>query len=315
MRQRAIAATLRMRGFAPEQALLLSCDPRSGSTWLSELLVAAAPSAVIWEPFHLDSAPRVREAGFAWRQVIPAEADWPEAEALVRDILSGRCINDWTSWASSFGEFLAAERLVVKCCRANGFLPWMLRRIAFRRRPIHFLRHPFAIAASQIRMGNFGTDGMAADLERGPFAADFVESAAYIRGLETDEERIVAMWCRVQGPALRDPVTAEKAVRLHYETMTLDPAAEIGRLFAAWGEPVPEPVLSRVRRASRMTEDASLLDAPEAQVGKWQTHFTDRQVARMGRVLRDFDIAAYDETPLPRRLENSPAAPAAASPA
>ncbi|MCL3881749.1 sulfotransferase [Marivita sp. GX14005] len=299
LRSSFIAATLRYRGFEPEDALLLSCDPRSGSTWLSEVLCAARPSAVIWEPFHLDNAPKVRELGFAWRQIIPPDAEWPEAEALIREILSGLHINRWTGWASRVAEFQRAERLIVKCCRANGFLPWLLRRIEFRRRPVHFLRHPFAIAASQLRMGNFGTSGMSDDLERGPYAADLADSAAYIRALTSDEERIVAMWCRVQKPALDDPVTARRAVRMHYETLTLNPEAELVRLFAAWGEPLPTSALDAIETASRMTEDASKLGDAEAQIGKWQQQFSDRQINRMADVLRQFEVDVYDDSPMP----------------
>ncbi|QAX32114.1 hypothetical protein [Leisingera sp. NJS204] len=300
LRAPVIAAALKMRGFRAEDAVLLSCDPRSGSTWLSEVLCAAAPSAVIWEPFHLDHAPKVRDFGFAWRQIIPPGADWPEAETLLREVLSGRHINGWTGWASPVADFLRARQLIVKCCRANGFLPWMLRRIAFRRAPIHFLRHPFAIAASQIRMGNFSTDGMEADLARGRYAGDLAESARYIRALDTDEERIVAMWCRIQQPALEDPVTRARTVRMHYETLTLHPEQEIARLFAAWGSPVPAAALARIDKASRMTVDASLLGNPQAQVGKWQQAFSDRQISRMSRVLTDFGIGVYDETLLPK---------------
>lgn len=299
LRSKAISTGLRLRGLRAEDALVLSCDPRSGSTWLSEVLTACTPSAVIWEPFHLDEVPRVRESGFAWRQYIPPEADWPEAEGLVRDILCGRVINQWTSWASPAYSFMTAERLIVKCCRANGFLPWMVRRFDFRRRPIHFLRHPFAIAASQIRMGNFDTAGMDADLDRGPYTKDLSESAEYIRGLQTDEERIVAMWCRIQKGVLDDPLTQERVVRMYYETLTVSPEAEIRRLFEAWGEAVPEIAQAQVHKASRMTQDESLLDDPEQQVGKWRNQFTDRQIERMSRILIDFGITVYSEAPMP----------------
>ncbi|OED47338.1 hypothetical protein [Leisingera sp. S232] len=304
-RARLIETALRVRGFCAEDAVLLSCDPRSGSTWLSEVLCAAEPSAVIWEPFHLEHAPRVRAFGFAWRQIIPPDADWPEAETLVRAILAGRHINSWTGWASPAADFLRARQLLVKCCRANGFLPWMLRRIAFRRAPIHFLRHPFAIAASQLRMGNFSTGGMDADLARGRYAGAGTDTARYIRSLTSDEERIVAMWCRVQQPALEDPLTQAQAVRMHYETLIAEPAQEIGRLFAAWDRPVPAGVLAHTGKASRMTMDASQLGNPAAQAGKWQQAFSDRQVSRMSRVLRHFGVTVYDESILPK--ETAPA--------
>lgn len=299
LRARFISMALHLKGFEPEDAMLLSCDPRSGSTWLSEILCASRPSAVIWEPFHLDNAPGVRDLGFSWRQYIPAEADWPEAEQFIRGVLCGAHINQWTGWASPVADFVRAEHLLVKCCRANGFLPWLVRRVAFRRKPIHFLRHPFAIAASQLRMGNFGTSGMEDVLSHGRYSAYLSEHADYIRGLESDEERIVAMWCLIQKPALCDEVTQKRTIRMHYETLKLYPEREVARLFHVWGEPVPDGVLARMDQASRMTVDGALIDDPMAQVGKWRREFSDRQVERLSRILTHFEIREYSEALLP----------------
>lgn len=299
LRSAAISTALRIKRHRPEDAIVLSCDPRSGSTWISEVLGAATPSAVIWEPFHRGKVPEVRDLGFAWRQCIPADADWPEAEKMIRKILSGGVINQWTSWANPAADFVRAERLIIKCCRANGFLPWMVRKIAFERKPIHFLRHPFAIAASQIKMGNFDTSGMDRDLDRGPYTDNMIETSRYIRGLSSDEEKIVAMWCRTHQAALNDPVTRDRTIRVHYENLTVNPGPEIKRVFGGWGESMPENVLALVRKASRMTEKSSKLETPEQQISKWQKHFTDRQVARMAAVIKDFDVVNYGESMMP----------------
>ncbi len=299
LRSAVISTALRVKRHKPEDAIVLSCDPRSGSTWISEVLGATTPSAVIWEPFHRDNVPEVKDLGFAWRQYIPADANWPEAETLIRKVMSGGVINQWTSWANPAVDFLRAERLIVKCCRANGFLPWMVRKIAFKRKPIHFLRHPFAIAASQIKMGNFDTEGMDRDLDRGPYTQYIVESSRYIRGLSTDEEKIVAMWCRTHQAALNDPLTRERTIRVHYENLTMDPAREIQRVFDGWGESMPSNVLSLVRKASRMTEKTSKLETPEQQISKWRKHFSDKQVARMTNVITDFNLTNYGENVMP----------------
>jgi hypothetical protein len=299
LRSASIATALRIRRHRPEDAIVLSCDPRSGSTWISEVLSAATPSAVIWEPFHRDKVAEVNDLGFAWRQYIPADADWPEAEALIRKILSGGVINQWTSWANPAADFVRAERLIIKCCRANGFLPWMIRKIAFERKPIHFLRHPFAIAASQIKMGNFDTGGMDRDLDRGPFAQEMSETSRYIRGLTTNEEKIVAMWCRTHRAALNDPLTTNRTIRVHYENLTVNPGPEIRRIFDGWGESMPVNVLSLVHKASRMTEKSSQLETPKQQISKWQKHFNDKQISRLTAVLKDFGIGIYDQSVMP----------------
>jgi len=189
-----ISSINRLRRHRPEQAIVLSCDPRSGSTWLGELLSNSEATATVWEPYHLDEAPKVRDFGFAWREYIPAHAHWPEARELNAQILSGHHMNHWTGSATPVKDYLSANRLIIKCCRANGFLPWLVRNFDFERKPIYFLRHPFAIAASQLKMGNFGTQGMDEALGQGRYSNDLKEASDYIRSLKTDEERIVGMW-------------------------------------------------------------------------------------------------------------------------
>jgi len=299
LRHGAIAAHATLARRRPEDAVVLSCDPRSGSTWLSELLGDGLNAATIWEPFHLGEVPQVRAFGFGWREYIPADADWPEAEALIRRILAGRVVNAWTTSANRTTDFLTADRLLVKCCRANAFLPWMARRIDFTSRPIHFLRHPFAIVASQLKMGIFSGEGLRDALLKGRHAARLADQVDYILGLESDEERIVAMWCRTHLPCLTDPKRGELWFTMHYERLMVDPQAEVTRLFEAWRRPVPDGMLDRVRNPSRMTQDNSLETDPMAQIAKWQSRFPDSKQRAMLAVLSHFGICVYGQDPLP----------------
>lgn len=293
----------------PADAMVLACEPRGGSTWLSELLAVAEPSATIWEPLHLTRAPEAADLGFGWRQLIPADAEWPEAEALMRRILTGRTVNDWTASASSVRSFLRAQRLIVKFCRANALLPWLARRFAFRRKPVYFLRHPFAIAASQIRMGNFRTDRLDESLTSGRFSELRAREAAYVRTLRTEAERLVALWCLTNRPALADPEAGQRWVRMHYEDLIRRPEPEIDRLFAAWGETAPAAVLDRVRRASRMTQEGSLRNDPEEQLTKWRDVFDPAERRALRDVLDWFEISIYGDEPFPSGSPGSDPAP------
>ena len=153
-------------------------------------------------------------------------------------------------------------------------------------------------------MGIFGTSGMDEDLDRGPYATHLADSAKYIRNLRTDEEKIVAMWCRVHRIALEDEVTESRVVRLYYESLCLHPEREVARLFDAWNEPIPHVALKYIRKASRMTQEGSRLATPAQQVARWQTYFSDVQIARMARILSDFEMDVYGEDPLPKEHSN-----------
>lgn len=299
LRSSLISAHAALARRRPEDAIVLSCDPRSGSTWLSETLGQSLNAATIWEPFHLVEAPEVQQFGLGWREFIPADAEWPEAEALVRRILSGRLINPWTSSANRAKTFITADCLLVKCCRANGFLPWMVRRIDFKTRPIHFLRHPFAIVASQLKMGNFNGSGLRDALFEGRYADQLSHQADYLLGLQSDEERIVAMWCRTHLPCLTDPERDRYWITTHYENLLSEPEAEITRIFSQWDRPVPTNILESIRRPSRMTQQGALKTDKVAQITKWQNDFPDSKQREMAAVLTHFGVTCYNQDPFP----------------
>lgn len=283
----------------PEAAVVLSCYARSGSTWLQELLSPMLKAATVWEPFHLDEAPKVRDLGFGWREYIPLDAEWPEAEDLFRQILSGRLINAWTGSASRFSHFLTADRLLVKCCRANSFLPWMVRRVAFEMQPVHFLRHPFAVVPSMLKFGKFDGRGLHDALFKGSYVDRLSHHNDYILGLQSDEERIVAIWCRSQIPCLTDPERDRYWITSYYEQLLLDPDAEIARIFSKWDRPVPSDVQERVGRPSRMTQGDALQSDAMAQISKWQDVLPDSKQRAMLAVLGHFGVTCYGQDPFP----------------
>ena len=299
MRAAALWTHARLRRHAPEDALVLSAEPRGGSTWVGELLESEGNVATVWEPLHIRRVPTVRNFGFTWRQYIPADADWPEARKLMAEILSGRVVNDWTSSASSVGDHLSADRLLVKFCRANASLPWLTRQFDFTRKPLFFLRHPFAIAASQAEMDNFPFTQVIETVTECRFADDREHHVPFLQSLETTEERAVASWCLSNAPTLNDPEAGDRWVTMCYEDLILTPEEELERLYSTWDQDLPDTIVSQIRRPSRMTQQDALEKRPEAQIRKWQDIFSAEQIRRMRAVLDHFGISVYGDDPMP----------------
>src|SRR5690348_9282727 len=142
----------RMVDFDPLSNLLVCSGPRSGSTWLGELIACTPRSALLFEPLIATQPGPFRDLGFVWDQPIPRDAEWPEAKAAFEAMLRGKAITDWniTYSRSSAASFLTARRMVVKCCHANALLSWLVNQFNFRYQPIFLVRHPFAVVASQL---------------------------------------------------------------------------------------------------------------------------------------------------------------------
>lgn len=293
------AAALRRRD--PSDAVVISCEPRGGSTWLTEAILTEPGSAQIWEPLHKRWVPEVEALEFSWRQYIPVGADWPEARHLLEKILTGRVTNEWILQATPLKQFMAADRLVVKFCRANALLPWLSREFNFKRKPIHLLRHPFAVATSQDRMGNFSTRDLIHTHARRHYPEHLEPHAAYVATLETVEEQAVASWCLSNLPSLRDPEAGTRWITVYYEDLTLNPEEGLTQIFGAWGEAAPEAALEQARKPSRMTQGDALRSDPAEQVSKWRTAIAPDLISRMTAVLEHFGVTEYGDEPLPRK--------------
>ena len=291
---------VRRNDFAPREALTLFTDPRGGSTWLTEQLVQIPKTTVVWEPLHADLTPGLRELEFQWRQHIPENATWDEARDFFERILRGRVLSLQPGQVPYLDHFPGAERLIVKFCRGTALLPWFVRTFEPRFAPIHFIRHPFSVAASQLQFGAWDTHPETFRMPEGRFTEPFDKHADFLATLSSRAESLVARWCIVNGIALDHPARDEHWITATYEHMLLDPESTITRIFDRWGLPMPEGVLDRVREASRMTKDATFETSLDDQLTKWQRQFTDNQIARLTRILDHFEIEVYTNDPMPQ---------------
>lgn len=276
--------------FAPEENLIIAANERGGSTWLSELLHLIPGTAVYTEPLYLLPLNPFRRLGFTWNQYIPEDAEWPEARALFESLLRGRVLS---SWISSTWSFLTAERMIVKFCYANALLPWLTRNFAFRYPPICFVRHPFAVAASKIKFVGWNHDRHGYRIPDCPYREYYLEHAAFLAGLRTQPERLVAEWCLANMAALNNSRNNEGWITMYYEHLLLNPRDEMQRLFARWNLPPPRGFIDRVGRPSSTTREATFRESRQKQLAKWRTFFDDEQIERMLAVLAYFGVGHY----------------------
>src|SRR5678810_58567 len=87
----------RQLNFDPNEVIILSSDPRGGSTWFAQLINAIPHSAVVNEPLNLGQSPMAVKLKMSWRQYIPPVAQWPEAKLMFDKIFSGKYLNNGTT--------------------------------------------------------------------------------------------------------------------------------------------------------------------------------------------------------------------------
>lgn len=136
--------------FDENRVLLLTSTPRSGSTWLGNLLKSLPKSCVLFEPLQLQHVPEAKSAGFSWRTYVDPESKWPDGEAFFRRVFEGRVLNGWTSREMSLSEAWLSQTMIIKFVGANRMLPWICKTFKVRS-PVLLISHPCAVIASQLK--------------------------------------------------------------------------------------------------------------------------------------------------------------------
>jgi hypothetical protein len=289
------SALLAAKGFKAEDALVLTGDPRGGTTWLMEVLSAWTGTAVNWEPLH--HAFGVVPEAMRWgkRPFIPERDRDPERLAMMRELLSSQRTTEWTLRYCTREQALGAERILTKFVRANLLLPWMTATIAFKRKPILLLRHPIPTVLSQLKaFPNAAHSEPTCTVPDQIFNERFAEHLDYLNSLTPGIERTLALWCVNNLTTLRHPRHGRDWVVVHYEELLFDPVVSLERIAAAWGvsaDPWIDYARSDKSSATDFTRDR--LSDPAAQVAKWMQRIDKGQAARLQSILDHFGIDEY----------------------
>jgi len=274
-------------------AIFVAGSGRSGTTWLSELLIAGTRRRYLFEPLSRNVAittPFHRD--FVKRYLRP-DADEPELREIMDRVLSGQIRSRWTE---RFNRRLRTHGRVVKEIRANLMLGWL--QATFPGLPvILMLRHPCAVAASFAREGWRGRVGEM--LAQPELVRDHLNGAQCDVLVELERsplfERAIGIWCVETMVALRQ--MRRGAYVLCYESLLTAPAYQLGKLFAWLERSDVAAAIERVARPSS-TSRGDRITVP--RLTAWQHELTGAQIARALEVVKAFDLdMLYGAGPLP----------------
>jgi hypothetical protein len=279
-------------------------SPRSGTTWLSEILNVRNDFRYLFEPFrpgkvralaHLGVRPYVRIGDRRERVLGP-----------VREILSGR-VRD--PWVDQYNRRSFATRRLVKDPWTTLMAGWLAD--AFPRVPVVFLvRHPCAVAHSQMQMGawkwHVNPDQL---LSQPDLWKDHLEGVSgpvreALREAESTFDRHVLTWC-VENLVGLSGLTASRGrtTVVFYEDLCLDPQSTLSTLFGFLGLPIDRREFDAARRPSALTRRDSAIVTGEELVAGWRAHVSRDDAARAAAIVARFGLDdLYSEDPLPARV-------------
>jgi hypothetical protein len=281
-------------------------SPRSGTTWLAELLRELPRYKFLNEPLYLPNSPEARAANFGWRTVLSPEVEDPQAQAFFSDVLSGRVPHGprWHYRADSpFGrlwEQATRDRLVVKFCRAGRLLHWLCNRFVVRG-TVMIIRHPCAVLASQLEHGGWDAEHLDHPVESsdafGQVPPEVRERFSGIfDGVTTRLEVMATVWCLDYYLPLVEHSHGENPWHLvTYERLVLDGRSEMKRVLSSVGAEMTGPIHEQLDEAATYASEDLALRDKQRQLSKWQDRLTQQQVDRVLEIVSAFGLDFYTE--------------------
>lgn len=316
------AAARRLRAdVSPADALLLTSTPRSGSTWLFELLAADPTTFPLFEPFHPGQNPHLRPFADQLGAVAhPTTHDGGAAlRHLAEEIYAGRELTRWSTNRTPRRRLRAATRTLIKEVRISRALGWFGETLPVP--TVVLVRHPCAVVDSLLRATaedwNRWThaqvsatlqaalpDIVASDLldprtdNRVPDGAPSSEPSKDHTLLLPDDRAVLlaAVWAMDVRCALEAIRDHDRAIVVTYERLFLDKDAELRRIGTSFGL---DTTHADTDRPSLTTLASSPLHRGADPLTSWQSRLPPDTVRAIVDVTHRLGVPLYTADPLP----------------
>lgn len=285
-----------------EDTLIISGDPRGGTTWLSEIIMEIPNTALVWEPLSIPLIDELNKLNFSHRQFISESDNWLEAKNYFSDILKGNIYNHHLFQNQSYVNLIKAKRTHVKFCRANQLLPWLTSQFQFKYVPIYLVRHPCAVVASQLKQGGW-------DYVKNNFIIPYDKSYSefytkhedFLKRINSKVQVLAASWCLCNYIPLNHPENNKKWITISYESLIMNGEEQLKRIEKRWGISLPKSSYEKLYKASTTTVKGSPILAFDrtSQLEYWKKQLSEYHIMEIMEVLAYFQVDLYSKNPLP----------------
>lgn len=308
---------------------------RSGTTWIQDTLAQANGLRTIFEPLHPSVVPGAdRFANRYYR----SDSKQPELKAFMGPVFSGKLQTLWTDYRlrsdrlkpsldciyrpsaarKLVGRYLDLVRryrrvppnfgkpLIIKFIRANLMMSWLEANYAMR--SLFVIRHPGAVIASQLRMGEHNWDGQALDVFRQDraFNADWLNSYDDVLNSDLDSVQChTAIWCIQNVLPLQNCLEQGRTI-VFYETLMAEGEQEWQRVISSLELADLPHISERTKPSQQASKDIKGESYGVEYMGRWLDYMTSTQINAMQGVLDRFGVKIYRaDNPLPLGFDNA----------
>lgn len=278
--------------------VVVSGSPRSGTTWLAESLFKALKcDSLIWEPLQ-DGNPAVWSTAFGKRPFIP-DSKFLKSDAQFKffhELIRGEQVN-WhllrlKKYPKNIRFLFPAKSVVIKFVRGNGVVGYLRRQFGVLK-PLVVMRHPCAVVASQMSMGNMD-DHPYIDtnlLSLLPWIADHIDYNAPL------PERLATTWaCDV----LAAKFSLSDVHIVYYEDIVMHGSKVLSPILDDWGFDVSGEVIdAALSSSSSTTFEWSNHRDQKSKLSIWKQRMDESVVESVISKVRSMGVYDYSSDALP----------------
>lgn len=300
------------KNFNLKDTIVVAGAPRSGTTWLMELLGTIPEYTYIMEPLNPIWFPDSFEAGFRSRKYLRYNEEWLKGKEHLFKIFTGKQVGlvpEYEPSISMIMHRLLATKLIVKTVKMNRMLPWIAEN--FQLKHIFLIvRHPCAVVASQMKSGWCGYHSTSRPHnnifpnlkiildEARNINGISIETEEYIHNISTLEEVLALAWCLDYYVPFSDPKQSTWTT-VFYEDLLQDGEKEIKKILENIGvKKLPATLKRRIRRPSMVSLNKI---QKEKQLSKWKKELSKKQIDRILKIVSHFKLDFYSQNVYPNR--------------
>jgi len=287
-----------------ENNICLFSFPRSGSTWLSEILLTIPGSCLFDEPLLRNTIespnvlPRleirkfkeIAENNFYFFQPIPADAKEPECKTIFEILLKGQALS--IGLYNDYGLHVLSKSkiFVTKFNHANLLSCWLANQFDFA--SISLFRNPYSCIASIIRHP-LSKKLTIPDIIRIP---DFKHNEIYLQHQErynkirSVEEYYAFLWSL----NFKEGFKKNKGLKIYYEDLLLNYDSTLKKIFNYLKIPVPVSSVEKRFNPSKSTINYAIENIKnQKQIDSWKQSLSQSQKMNIKSILNYFEIPEF----------------------
>lgn len=294
----------------PKKIICLFCQPRSGSTWLAEILLSISNTCLFDEPlwrgrfknihsmpnFYDRKVPRVAELGFYHIQPIGENEEWQEASELFETLLAGKIVSLGLYNEINLKRLKTAECFIIKFNFAQLLMHWFIKQ--YDHPSLLLTRHPCAVVNSQINLKAYNNFLFDPTGKKFPDFrnSDFFNQHRIVERLKSVEEQLAFLWAIQIKNSLYHKDNNKNWLTISYEKLLIDFEGEIDRIFDFIGETIPDEVYKNRRRPSKSSKNKSRENIVNgSQLDSWKRALSKQQISKILNIVESMEVDIYSE--------------------